>query len=73
VKEPKHFTSVVPFDPIKTQEVPGFYAWPHEGVQPRDGSWGFVVVHGDRIHLHSGDTIYLDGDTVVDVFKNWAR
>lgn len=53
----------VQFDPHKQPWPEGVKPWPDErGIQPRDGSWGYIETLEGRTHIMVGDYIITSAD-----------
>lgn len=54
----------VQFDPHTKPWPTGIKPWDKEETRPRDMSWGWMVVNGNRVHVHAGDWLVYHGDRV---------
>jgi hypothetical protein len=53
--------AAVQFDPTVKPWPTGIKPWDKEETRPRDMSWGYMMVNGSRVHVHSGDWLVTHG------------
>lgn len=61
----------VQFDPQAQVWPAGVIPWKSAGYQPRDMSWGYIEVNGERDHVKAGDWLVREGDGKIHLWSDY--